>query len=864
MLLHEGIESKVEKPLNPAQKAALVLSGLTTIALCYAFSIVAVALLLVLLAGDLVLWLAAARFGMAGYASDVVKRHAGLLSIFLRSFWLRKGKEYRLLLVERDAPRLFASITRLAQHFEIEPPREISIEMSANAWVRLKGYRRGATGTVLAIGYDLLAGLSETEVQAVLAHEMGHAKFVRRGLKRWFDLGVVRISTITNRLSIQAESYRSSDKKFHLAELFLRFADELTRSAARLLATYSRQDEFEADRTSAQLIGSASVRSSLIKLELLNIKLNRVPWTERVAQLEAEAGFSHWLVNELKIERHKIDSEIPECVHDPYSTHPSLRDRIAALPVDDGRRPNTAPGIELLADPDQVAADLIAEVHRVAALVEQEDSTAVTRWIDKDRKVGTRGRFWVGFAVIVIGFVLAIGFLDVDEYNNAGLCVLVVGVGGLILMFWRHRDRVHIPIPRYSDMKKAWQADRPPDFAEQEHQIEAELTQLINAHSKKRQKLSALTREGARALEQCEYLRASVAGRFAIGLNDKNVDGVLVYLIASAGLGLWDNFDQNYAFIRQRTALATPATNWGTAWALFLAGDWTRAEALLLKARRKQAENTTILAMLAVTQAQRNKYQSAVLHAVKAADIEPNDLELSKLATRLLLDSGRLGEAAARLCTVESHADSDPEVAMMVVRLHLLRREYEEAREAVDVVRRADSDPQRLIQLGGVFETFRQDEYAARLYREALNAGHYPEALLSLARLATNEERFIEAREHLTCALNLEKETAPKGRTAVDLFQPLVSQLSFLAEPLADCKAWILTFPADATPAALADRSLMFFGHTRYSAETHLDFILKAMQPTGTPISASKLQWREAPADKQPARPVREGIQAVL
>jgi tetratricopeptide (TPR) repeat protein len=427
----------------------------------------------------------------------------------------------------------------------------------------------------------------------------------------------------------------------------------------------------------------------------------------------------------------------------------------------------------------------------------------------------------------------------------------------------RHRDRVTIPIPRYAEMKKAWQAEHPADFAEQERQIEVELTQQIQRLSR-RKKVALLAQIGAHALSQCEYLRANVAGRLAIGLNNRNVDGVLVYLVSSAGLALWGNFNQNFDFVRGQTCLATPSTNWGCAWALFLAGDWGRAEGLLLRALDKAPTNTTILAMLAVTQAQRNKYQSAVIHSKRAADLEPDDLELSKLAVRFLLDSGRLGEAASRLCAIESHAASDAEIAVMRVRLHVLRRDHKEAHAAVDVVRQADNSPIRLIHLGGVFETARQDESAAQFYREALTAGHYPEALLGLARLATNEERFHEAKSHLEGALNLETETASKGRTAVELFQSLVAQLSLLSEPRSGCKAWIVTFPKDVQPAALADRSLMVYSTTRFAAETHLDFVLRAMQPTGNPVAASKLQWREAPADNQPARPVREGIQFVM
>ena len=95
MLLQERMESKVEKPLNGAEKTGLVLTGLATIALCYAFSIVAILALLVLLSGELLLWVGAARVGAAGYAAAIIKRHTKLLSIFLRSFWLPQPRTWQ-------------------------------------------------------------------------------------------------------------------------------------------------------------------------------------------------------------------------------------------------------------------------------------------------------------------------------------------------------------------------------------------------------------------------------------------------------------------------------------------------------------------------------------------------------------------------------------------------------------------------------------------------------------------------------------------------------------------------------------------------------------------------------------------------
>jgi Zn-dependent protease with chaperone function/tetratricopeptide (TPR) repeat protein len=857
---------KAERPLNGAEKTSLVFSGLLTIALCYGFSMVAIVGLLLILAGELLLFVGAARFGATAAITPLLKRHSALLSTFFRSFRLSKRTEYRLVLDRKEAPRMFAALSQMAQRFEIAPPREISIEMTANAWVRLEGYSRGGKGTVLAVGYDLLAGLSEDEVQAVLAHEMGHARFVHRGVNRWLNGGLARIALVTSQLAGQVEVFRGTDKTFHLAQALLQPADALTRWAARLVATYSRQDEFEADRTSADLFGSASLRSALIKLELMGEKLARVPWTERVAQLESDEGFSQWLSRELATGEETMEKEVPSRAHDAYSTHPSLRDRLAALPPDDGRRPNAIPALGFLANPDRVAEKLIEEVHRVAAELEQKDSKALARWT---KKAG--GNFQAhlsqgsGLGIIAASALIPLIFWLAGDSNAAMWSVVALVVGWLLLWkFARYRDGVLLPVPRYAEIWRAWGADRPADVEERSKRYEEELNTLIGALPKKKQKLAALAREGATALSHCDYLKAEAAGRLSINLNNKVADGILIYLVAAAGLGLWEHFDQNIEFIRTKTGLVTPTSRWGIAWTLFLAGDWARAEGLLWRALRDEPNNTTYLAMFAFCQAQRNKHQSAVLNATRAADLEPSETELTKLLARLLIDSGRLIEASTRLRPIEGQANSDPEIAMLVVRLSLLRHQYADANTAAELLRTADSGAQWLIRLASTFESARQDQAAAQFYHDALASGHYPEALLGLGRLATNNGQHDEARSHLMNALNVEKEPGPRARTAIELFLSIVGQLAMIEEPREDCVAWVVKFPKDAVPTALAERSLMVYATTRYAAETHLKLVLKAMQPNTAITPNSRLGWSYAAKDRQPVRPVREGIGAVL
>src|SRR5262245_18936314 len=94
MLMPSAPESRTERPLTSSNRTMLAISGLAAIAMCYVFSLVAVVLLAVLLGGELVVLIAAARVGLASRVLPVVRRHASLLSIFLRSFWLKKGKDY--------------------------------------------------------------------------------------------------------------------------------------------------------------------------------------------------------------------------------------------------------------------------------------------------------------------------------------------------------------------------------------------------------------------------------------------------------------------------------------------------------------------------------------------------------------------------------------------------------------------------------------------------------------------------------------------------------------------------------------------------------------------------------------------------
>lgn len=859
---------KGERPVNGAAKVFLVLGATAAILLCYAFSAVSMLLLVLLLALEAVAVVAAARFGMASFIVRFMQRHAALLMMFVRSLWLRKSAEYRIPLQRAEAPALFDVLDRMAARLAIAPPHEVSIEMNAGAWVRLRGYRRGAGRTILGLGYDLLAGLTVSEVEAVLAHEMTHAKLVQRGLKQWLNAGVGRVAGVTGALSNTVEAFRRAEQRFELAESFLWVADGLTALAARWVARYSRQDEFEADRGAAELCGAEPLRTSLCRLEAMAEKLARLPWPERVARLEAEASFHRWLGLELAVPDAAIAAAVADEARDAYSTHPSLRDRIAALPDIAAPRRDDRMGLALLAEPDRVAARLMTEIQRVVARQEDEDTKSLAKWAKKaQRRSDVRlaqvpGGVLVGAGVVVMLIALFGGFSVLGTLAG----VVLVALGVWAWRVGRYRDRRSLPVPTFAALKRAWETEWPEKLDEKEKSIEADLKLRIR-DAKKRAQIEQLLDAAHAALGACDYLRAHVAARLVLDRDNKSVDAALALAIASAALHQPAQMNQLLQFVQKHTGLATPGTVWGAAWALVLAADWDRAEAFLWRTHAAQPENATLLGLLALAQAARRKLQSAIVHAQQAVAREPAEPEYAKLLAQILLDAGRLREADAVLGELETAARSDAELAMRMVRLRLLRREPAAAAEWAATLRAANGSTPWVVRLGEAFEVARHDEQAARFFDEALEAGHHPDAHLGLARLAAGRKDRVEARRHLHAALDVEKTRGEKAVSPLVLFPRTLGQLVLLEEPRANCRAWLARFshgPPPAIPAALANREVMIFAPDRPAAEAFLDAVLAAMQPANPPAKAATLLWREAPKDQQPVRPVRPGVQFVL
>ena len=853
-----------DRPLSGMANLMLLAGATAAIFLFYLFVLGSVLVLLVILALEFAILLVLIRFGLVRLFIPVIQSHGKILMIFLRSLWLGKSAEFRIRLKPEDAPELFTVLKKICRMAEVPPPRKVLLEMGVNAWVRMKGYRRGSGTTVLGVGYDLLAGLSQAELEGVLGHEMMHAKLVQRGFRQLLTGGIVRAARLTNGLGAQVAAARQAKRSTALTGIFLRGTGGLTRLAARQVAACSRQDEFDADRGAAELCGAGAIRSSLLKLEGLNRIAARLPLRERVAQLESGEGLSHWLITELAKAQSTPETEVKVQAFNKYSTHPSLHDRLAALSAfTDQTLADSPPAIHLLAHPDQVAEKLVAAIQKNVVAQEEKDSRQLDRW---NRKTGTSSQLRPmqlgGWLVGIIGLIVSGAMIGNDDsaLEAAGVAVVTVAAGAAMHILGKYREKVSLPVPDYAVIKAA--AKKKLEFTnEQVKALEAELREAAAGTRKGKEKAAFFLNLSHEALAKCDYVRAHVATRFCLEQERQSIPGTLALAVAAGGIKQGKQVGQAVHFVRRHTGMKGSSPAWGAGWSLLLVGDWIHAEAFLEQARVKKPGVPVVLALLAISQVRRGKLFSAIASAREAYTLEPANLEYTKLLIDLLLQGGFLREASDHLNRLVNEAVNDTELMLAIVKLSLLQHNETNADAWIELIRQTPDGPHKFVTLGETCEGTRHDEKAAQYFQEALAAGHYPEALLGLGRLEAHRQNKEQAGTYFLAALDLLRPLGENSVGPIPLVGPILQQLKQLQEPILNCRAWIAALPRDIKPTALAGVSFLVYAPSNEEAKKSLDTVLGAMQPE---LPLPSLRWSTAPAVQQPDGPVFPGIQAVL
>ncbi len=230
------------------------------------------------------------------------------------------------LLTPQVEPRLFALIREVATATGQPMPAEVYLVPEVNAWVTQRGGVMGLGGRrVMGLGLPLLASVTEAELRAVIAHELGHFHGGDTRLAPWiYKTRVALVRTI--------EGLSAHSALLHLP--FVWYAG----CFLRVSQAVSRHQELMADALAARTAGVAAVVDGLMKVHGAGRVFAGFWATEVVPVLRAGAlppvgeGFQRYLAAE-PVQRAMQDavSATRAARHDAYDTHPSLPERIRAV-----------------------------------------------------------------------------------------------------------------------------------------------------------------------------------------------------------------------------------------------------------------------------------------------------------------------------------------------------------------------------------------------------------------------------------------------------------------------------------------------------------------------------------------------------
>jgi heat shock protein HtpX len=246
-----------------------------------------------------------------------------------------------------EQPALFDAIHTIAKQTGQKPPREVYLLSEVNAFVAERGGIGGVgSKRIMGVGLPLLQALTVTQFMGVLAHEFGHFQGGDTRLGGF----IYKVRTAMSR-TIENLGNGVLNAPFRwYGNLFLRVTQSI-----------SRQQEFEADRLAAQVVGSDVMAMALSNTRRYGAAFDAY-WRNEVTPLLSEgfrppitSGFSSFVqAPEIIRMLDSYSSDAAAEKTDVYDTHPALADRIRAIQMINApvRENDTQPAITLAKDID--------------------------------------------------------------------------------------------------------------------------------------------------------------------------------------------------------------------------------------------------------------------------------------------------------------------------------------------------------------------------------------------------------------------------------------------------------------------------------------------------------------------------------
>jgi heat shock protein HtpX len=326
--------------------AAIALTvGFYTLAIAMAAALLGVAILPWVLGGSNNIWVT-----LTGLFLGV----SILIAIFPRRL---KVEPYGVRLTQASQPRLLGMIEDEARACGARAPDEVYATLELNASVMESGRRR----RIMFIGVPLLHVVSERGIRGVIAHEFGHYAGGDTRLGPWIYRTHDTIGRTIVRLSDEEGDEGWTQRAVRLPFIWY------GRAFMRITSAIKRRQEFAADRMAVERAGRDVHVAALRRIHAYGPSFDAY-WDHEVSAVLSAgkrppvvAGFGTFL-RSASIEKAAddfLERQLAERT-DPYDSHPSLFERIAA--VEDcppGDADQSQPAMALVRDPEALETEML-------------------------------------------------------------------------------------------------------------------------------------------------------------------------------------------------------------------------------------------------------------------------------------------------------------------------------------------------------------------------------------------------------------------------------------------------------------------------------------------------------------------------
>jgi len=231
------------------------------------------------------------------------------------------------LLAPEAQPELLELVRGVAAETNEAMPHEVYLVPDVNAFVTQRGGLMGiGSRRVMGVGLPLLQALTASQLRAVLAHEFGHYAGGDLKLGAWiYKTRAAMARTIENLAHTSSWVHKP----------FLVYGNFFMRVTQKI----ARAQEIAADRMAVRVAGARSHANALKAVHGASAAYNAYWATEVVPVLSngyrppIGAGFAQFMRAEaiVKAIDSAVEAELKSAATDPYDSHPSLQERLAAI-----------------------------------------------------------------------------------------------------------------------------------------------------------------------------------------------------------------------------------------------------------------------------------------------------------------------------------------------------------------------------------------------------------------------------------------------------------------------------------------------------------------------------------------------------